>query len=620
MTKVLFIVPYDELFTKFYEEVHRFSLENIEVYYEHIYGTDIDKLSNIDADIIVSRGITARAVAKYHPESLVIPIPMSPNDFTEALYSICNTYQGSVGILATSKSICNPNHIKKLIGRNVEMYVANTQEQVRNGIDELSKKGCKIFLGGLTMSRICEELSLPYVHIKTGRDAIHNVVCDALSAAKALDQARLRVGLLTSLLENKDDIIVAVNKTGKVIVSNKKADNYFSKQLEHSQLFDVCPVSEIYKSIETGIRSEFIREVKGKLTFISVKPINIDNNKLGFLIIFHKVQDILDLESKVRKELTQKGLIAKYTFNDFLTCDENMERTIDKAKCYSLVDGAIIIIGETGTGKELLAQSIHNASPRKYSPFVAVNCATLTAELLESELFGYVGGAFTGASKEGKIGLFELAYGGTIFLDEIGEMPISLQAKLLRVLQEKEIRKVGGNTVIPIDVRVISATNEGLLNKVKENEFRLDLFYRLGLFTIRTIALKERICDIVPIFNSVYEKSCKKYNKPMCELSEGAKVLLKKYSWPGNVRELTNSAERLAVLSNSKVVSAAELKAFDIIEPLFDDDEIKCQKKEYEPKELYIMFENSGLSKNEFANSIGISRSTLWRKISQFVC
>lgn len=620
MTKVLFIVPYEELFSKFYEEVNKFNIENIEVVYDHIFGTDIDKLSSIDADIIVSRGITAKAVANYHPESLVIPIPMSPNDFTEALYSISNNYQGSVGILAATKTMCNPNHIKKLLGRNVEMYVANTQEQVRSGIDELTKKGCKVFLGGLTMSRICEEMSLPYVHIKTGRNAIHNVVYDALSAAKTLSQARLRVGLLTSLLENKDDIIVAVNEKGKVVVSNKKADNYFNVKLENTQFNQVCPVNEIYRAIEAGIQSEFVREVKGKLTFITVKPMNNDKNKFGFLVILHKVEDILDLESKVRKELTQKGLVAKYNFKDFLTIDENMLRTIDKAKRYSLVDGSIIIIGETGTGKELLAQSIHNASPRKYSPFVAVNCATLTAELLESELFGYVGGSFTGASKEGKIGLFELAYGGTIFLDEIGEMPISLQAKLLRVLQEKEIRKVGGNTVIPINVRVISATNAELLIKVKENEFRLDLFYRLGLFTIRTISLRERQCDIIPIFNDVYAKSCKKYNKPLCTLSDGAQALLEKYSWPGNVRELTNSAERLAVLSNSEIVSATELKTFDIIEPLFDEDKIIFQKKEYEPKELYIMYKNSGLCKNEFANYIGMSRSTLWRKISQFDC
>lgn len=620
MIKVLFIVPYEELFPKFYEEVNKFNIENIEIVYDHIYGTDINKLSNIDADIIVSRGITARAVATYHPESLIIPIPMSPNDFTEALYNICNNYQGSVGILAARKTMCNPNHIRKLIGRNVEMYVANTQEQVRRGIDELTKKGCKIFLGGLTMSRICEEMSLPYVHIKSGTNSIHSVVSDALSAAKALHQARLRVGLLTSLLESKDDIIVAVNGKGIVLVSNSKANNYFNAKLENTQFKRVCDVKEIFRAINSGIESEFVREVKGTLTFISIKPMNTDNHKFGFLIIFHKVEDILDLESKVRKELIQKGLIAKYTFNDFLTNDDYMRRTIEKAKRFSLVDGSIILIGETGTGKELLAQSIHNASHRKNAPFVAVNCATLTAPLLESELFGYVGGAFTGASKDGKTGLFELAYGGTIFLDEIAEMPIPLQAKLLRVLQEKEIRKVGGNSVIPIDVRVISATNEKLLDKVKSHEFRLDLFYRLGLFTIRTIALRKRECDIIPIFNSIYAQSCKKYDKSPCVLSKGAKNLLQRYSWPGNVRELTNSAERLAVLSNSGIVSSTELKAFGIIEPLFEEDKLVCQKKDYDSKELYIMYKNSCLSKNEFAKSIGISRSTLWRKIAELEC
>ncbi|MBN2618971.1 MAG: sigma 54-interacting transcriptional regulator [Spirochaetales bacterium] len=621
MTNVLFIVPYDELFPLFYSEVNKINIDNnISITFKHIYGTDTDTLLSINADVIVSRGITAIAVAKYHPNSLVIQIPMSPNDFTEALYSACKKLNSKkIGLLAGSKTICNPKHISKMVNRDVEMYVANTQEEVRTGIDSLIKIGCDIFVGGLTMCRICEDMGYPYVHISSGEDAINRVIRDALAAAKSLEQAKIRVGLLSSLLSNNKDIIVALNSKGEVIVSNEKADEFFQTKLENLLFENICNIKEIFNAISTGITSEFVREYNKQLFFITVNPMEKSDNKMGYIVRFHKVEDILNEESKVRKELTRKGLIAKYTFNEFLTTDEKMLLTLQKAKRYSLVDGSIILLGETGTGKELIAQSIHNASPRKYKPFVAVNCATLTAQLLDSELFGYERGSFTGAKKEGKIGLFELAHGGSIFLDEIGELPITLQAKLLRVLQEKEIRRIGGDEVIPVDVRVISATNLSIYEKVKSGSFRLDLFYRLGLFSIKTIPLKNRVGDINLIFNNMYEFSCKKYNKKVSKISDDAIALLESYQWPGNVRELKNSAERLAILNNSDVITKKQIELFEIIEPFFlIETENFSHHKSLTNQELYQEYINSNLSKSDFAKQVGMSRSTLWRKISEF--
>ncbi len=620
MTNVLFIVPYEELFPLFYSEVNKIKIDNnISVDFQHIYGTDINKLKSINADVIVSRGITALATSKYHSNSLVIPIPMSPNDFTEAIYIACENSDGKIGLLSGSETLCNPQHIGKLVYREIEMYVANTQEEVRKGISVLADKGCEIFVGGLTMCRICEELGYKHVHITSGEDAVNGVINQAISAAKSLEQAKIRVGLLSNLLSNNKDIIVALNTKGKVIVSNDKADTFFETKLENISFESICNIKEIFTAMSTGITSEFVREFKNQLFFIKVSPMVKNLNKVGYFVRFHKVEDILNEESKVRKELTRKGLIAKYTFKEFLTKDDNMILTLNKAKRYSLVDGAVLLIGETGTGKELIAQSIHNASPRKYKPFVAINCATLTKQLLDSELFGYDKGSFTGAKKDGKIGLFELAHGGTIFLDEIGEIPISLQAKLLRVLQEKEIRRIGGDEVIPVDVRVISATNPTIYEKVKNGSFRLDLFYRLGLFSIKTIPLKKRIGDIELLFKHMYEDSCIKYGKTKSEFSSDAITLLKTYNWPGNVRELKNSAERLALLNSSKVITKAQIELFEIIEPIFS----YCQNdidlcKNLSNEELYKKFKKSNKSKSEFAKSIGLSRSTLWRRISEF--
>ena len=216
----------------------------------------------------------------------------------------------------------------------------------------------------------------------------------------------------------------------------------------------------------------------------------------GALIFIKNVDRIMEEESRIRRDLVEKGLTAKYSFRDILGHSAAIRDNIRMAERYSKVNSNVLIIGETGTGKELFAHSIHQMSKRSRQPFVALNCAALPESLLESELFGYEAGAFSGAVKGGKMGLFELAHKGTIFLDEIGEIPIALQAKLLRVLQEKEIRRIGSTSVHPIDVRVISATNINIEEKIREGQFRSDLYYRLNLLDIYIPPLRERKEDI----------------------------------------------------------------------------------------------------------------------------
>ena len=259
---------------------------------------------------------------------------------------------------------------------------------------------------------------------------------------------------------------------------------------------------------------------------------------------------------------------------------------------------------------------MHNASPRRDKPFVAVNCAALSEQLLESELFGYTDGAFTGASKGGKTGLFELAQGGTIFLDEIGEMPIRFQAKLLRVIQEKEIRKIGGDEYIPVDVRIMSATNQNIPDLIEKGLFRRDLYYRINLLAIHIPPLRERRDDIPLIFKRFVEKKSKALNivEPMVE--KEAMDGLKKYSWPGNIRELRNVAERAVIFSLSKNITLDTIREIDLDEREETKDlpEIKGKEKAKTSEELYREYAQSGMTLNDFALSVGISRTTLWRK------
>ena len=320
--------------------------------------------------------------------------------------------------------------------------------------------------------------------------------------------------------------------------------------------------------------------------------------------------------------------MAKNKFENIIGESNIIMETKRKAFTYASVDSTVLIKGDTGTGKELFAQSIHNSSKRKLHPFVAVNCAVLPESLLESELFGYVRGAFTGAKSEGKAGIFELAHKGTIFLDEIGEMPVGIQPRLLRVIQEKEIVRIGGEKVIPVDVRILAATNRNLYDDVKSGKFRADLYYRLSVLVLPLPPLRERQGDIRILASHFLRFYAKKYSLTIDGIDEEAFEVLEKMDFPGNVRELSNLIERSIVLSKSDHIGKKELlDALDEEEknnssPVLRDPgllrenkfTIPCQ----EQKRLILeALMKSGGNKAEAARLLGIGRTSLWRKIKQ---
>lgn len=329
-------------------------------------------------------------------------------------------------------------------------------------------------------------------------------------------------------------------------------------------------------------------------------------------MIFIKNTDrIMEEESKIRRDLVEKGLTAKYSFRDILGHSAAIVDNISMAERYSKVNSNVLIIGETGTGKELFAHSIHQMSKRSHQPFVAINCAALPENLLESELFGYEAGAFSGAVKGGKIGLFELAHKGTIFLDEIGEIPIALQAKLLRVLQEKEIRRIGSTSVHPVDVRVISATNINIEEKIREGQFRSDLYYRLNLLDIYIPPLRERKEDIQELVDAYLARFACEMEKSIPTVTPGAARILQEHSWYGNVRELRNICERLTVLNDTNMISEDLLRQLKI----FQNRELSCsgQKREDDGTDSVYERLKPKKKKKDLAEELGVSRTTLWR-------
>lgn len=331
----------------------------------------------------------------------------------------------------------------------------------------------------------------------------------------------------------------------------------------------------------------------------------------------------LDLYKTRLKELTG----ARYSWENIIGESEKMKRAKFLARKAAASDSNVLLLGESGTGKELFAHAIHNDSRRNNFPFVKINCAAIPSELLESELFGYEEGAFTGAKRGGKIGKFELANKGTIFLDEISEMPLGMQAKILRVLQEKEIDRVGGITPIPVDVRIIAATNKDLKKLVKENKFREDLYYRINVMTIEIPPLRERLEDIEVLANYLLKKLSNQMGKYICGISNEAVELLKGYSWPGNVRELENVLERAINLTDSDYISQEHLPIY-ITGPEAKKQRFLTDRTfDYSLKKVVEQAEKEAIkdclrytkgNKRLAAKILKISRSRLYEKLKKY--
>lgn len=351
------------------------------------------------------------------------------------------------------------------------------------------------------------------------------------------------------ILDLMNDGILETDNKGNVLMANRKAEALLKteEKLVGKNLMEIFYKNDIDIEQKEIIKDYLIKYHKKNL-IINLKHIHVFNQKLGNIVIIKDVTELRKLEEKVRQEISVKGYMAKYNIDSIIGKSDKLEKTKEIAKKMASSDATILITGESGTGKELFAQAIHNASERKKFPFVAINCAALPESLIESELFGYEGGAFTGAKKEGKPGLFEQAHLGTLFLDEIADLGLKMQARLLRVLQEAEVIRIGSTMIRKVNVRIICATNKDLMKLTQEGKFRWDLYYRLNVFPLKIPSLKEREEDIELIFRHfLKELKCKK------RISIEALDMLKKYDWPGNIRELKNLSQYLSKMGSDPI-------------------------------------------------------------------
>ncbi len=529
---------------------------------ENYYLTDLDINKKIEADAYILTDETMlyplkdciisynniiimyRSLKKKHLND-VSKIPNNTNvlvvndTYKTSVETLCALYE--LGITHINLIPYDPNDAENPIYKNYKVCITqNEMHLVPNHIQQIINIGYRE-ISFDTLLRLMIRLNLNFE--LTNRNLVRHIRAiaepDIFIYNDYLNNF-VKSYVYDSVINDSPSALIVTNEKYHLLFSNNKAktlfnikDNYSLLDMIGNELFEIIREEAMPKE---GI---VINEVQ---YFIEKTPIMLMDEIMGYYIIFQNEKDLIDIEINARQLIEKKGLYAKYNFGDIIHDSPVMSECINTAKTVALTDHTVLITGESGTGKELMAQSIHNYSKRKNMSFVAINCAALPESLLESELFGYESGAFTGARKNGKLGLFEQANGGTIFLDEIGDISPNLQSRLLRVLQERQIMRIGSDRVIKINARIIAATNKDLSIEVEKGNFRKDLYYRINVININIEPLRNRREDILPLMSKFLGRKYK-------QLSEPDKKLLYKYTWPGNVRELESAAIHYNTLS-----------------------------------------------------------------------
>lgn len=611
MTKVAFIVPYTDKgdWVQFIDHI----LKDIQcppnVTFDILctQGRVEDLMAEWTGDIVISRGLSYSVLKQGHHDFHLIECSMPNMELLKAVQAAGQLGARRIALFAGVKTPVELQLFRDLCHMEIELFEMGNDDDAKRQFQRMQADGgFDAVVGGYTICRMAGEIGIPTVPLRMGEEAARNAIHEALSVIEGNRREKQRNELLNCMIEMMEEGIVSLDSRGKILKINQICMKMFrlKKNVVNAPAADRIP--KVILDVREG---STVVKLNGRDVLVRRSPIVIDGEPDGTIIMLQYVENLQKTEIAVRQKMNEKGLVAKYQFPNIIGSSPVLRKAVGRAVRFAQTDSDILITGESGTGKELFAQSIHNASARRKRPFVAFNCGALAPNLIESELFGYVGGAFTGAAREGKLGLFELAHKGTLFMDEIGELPLSLQASLLRVLQEKEIRRLGDDKIIPIDVRVIAATNVDIRERARSGSFRADLFYRLDILHLTLPPLRNRpedLDELIPYLtrNFIWD------GKPVV-FEQAAVERLKSLRWQGNVRQLRNVCQRLSILSQTGRITETDVE--EVLADEAEDLSIPETSLSEEERALYALVQRKQ-TKAELAKKLGVSRSTLWRK------
>ena len=580
-----------------------------------------------------------RGTAHLLRENLRIPVLSFPHRSLDILISLKAAAQAGRRILfpVFRQEMAGIAILEDLLDIELVQKIYRDTSSLEKTITRSQRQGCDVVVGGGVTQRIAKAAGLKFVEIRTSDEDIAATLDNAVSVALAGREQKAMARRYRAIIDAASDGIVAVDEHGRITTANAAArkalkigeDEAFGQPV--LRFFPESPLPQVLMG-KAPIHDR-LGQIRDDRFIFNHLPIILDGEAIGAVSTFRDIGNVMRSENVVRRSLSA-GLVAKYKLNQLVHVSTAMQDVVDLGRQYARTDSTILVIGETGTGKEIFAQGIHDLSRRTRFPFVSINCAALPEQLLESELFGHEEGAFTGSKRGGKTGRFELAHQGTIFLDEIDSTPEAMQTRLLRVLQEREVMRVGGDRVIPVDVRVIAAASRDLTAALQEGKFRADLFFRLNVLRIQIPPLRQRAEDVPVLLDFFIRMFSDRQRIEPVRLPGAYLDRLQQYPWPGNVRQLKNFAERLVLNCSLRCnpdmldILFHELIQFSGVgggvpetgppqPPTALRVHVREQSIQNEKAIILEALQHTRYRMSRTAEHLGISRTTLWRKMKE---
>ncbi|MGY8527363.1 propionate catabolism operon regulatory protein PrpR [Paracidovorax citrulli] len=511
-------------------------------------------------DAVVAAGSNG-AYLRQHVQVPVVLVKVTGFDVMSAL-ATARRISPRVALVTHAATFAEVDEFIRAFGLPVPTYLYQTADDAAERVRTLREEGIRAVVGPGLVTELAEQHGLAGVFLYSG-NSVRLALEDAIEAARLQRVESARRQYVNAIVAHLNEGIAAVDTRGKIQSYNPAMERYLgvpASQAVGRALHELAADLSLNDVMRTGREErEAIHNIGGRMVVVNRIPIVTQSGPAGAVLTIQDASAIQRVDRRLRSRGRGRTPAVRYSLDDLAGDSAAMQQLRVLARRYAAVDSTVLITGESGTGKEVLAQGLHEASPRKSAAFVAVNCAAFPEALLESELFGYEEGAFTGARRGGKAGLIESAHNGTLFLDEIGDMPPALQTRLLRVLQERQVLPIGAVDAVPVNVRVIAATHRDLAALVREGAFREDLYYRLNILRVAMPPLRERAEDLPVLAELLYRRAQQRLGtEPAEPLPPQIASRLHRHGWPGNIRELENVTERVAVLLAGRKGSAGE--------------------------------------------------------------
>jgi propionate catabolism operon transcriptional regulator len=583
-----------------------------------------------EVDAFVAAGSNG-AYLRDHADVPVVVVMASTVDALQALIQ-ARKHSSRIGVVNYRRMVAGLEQGGLLLeGTTIEQRPYVTPEDAKAHVADLAAQGFGVIVGTGPVCDFAERAGLPSV-LLYGQDSLSEAIRHAAEVARiarAADAKRLHV---EGVLRQLDVGVLAVDGDERIQTVNPALQRLLgvtAPEVTGRRLSGIAPELSLARVLETGVPElDVVQRLGGRTLVVSRLPLREGGVQRGAVLTCQDAAAIQRLERGLRSEHRPPRFVARFDLSGLVGASPAMARVRALAERYARTDATVLITGESGTGKEMVAQGVHRASRRRDRPFVAVNCAAFPETLLEAELFGHDEGAFTGARRGGRPGLFEAAHTGTIFLDEIGDVPTTLQTRLLRVLQERQVLRLGSNDPTPVDVRVIAATHRDLRAAIVRGDFREDLFYRLAILPLHIPPLRERGEDVHAIAADLLKRALLRQGEPDAHPRALALVLprLAGYAWPGNVRELENVLERVAALFVDRGPKARipeeELRAvmpevFERAAPATAGADLRAARNAQERAHVERVLADCDGNQAEAARRLGIGRTTLYRKLGR---